>query len=126
MLRLGCVQSRLLVVNDQHCTPTYVPHLAKAVLFLAGYNAANPAPWGIYHVTNTGATTWHGFAKEIFRQAEMDVVVEPVSTAEYGGLAPRPKYSVLDTTAYHSLGGPPMPHWKEALQEYFANVHAYL
>ncbi len=34
--------------------------------------------------------------------------------------APRPAYSVLDTTAYHRLGGPVMPDWKAAIAEYFA------
>ena len=29
---------------------------------------------------------------------------------------------MLDTTAYHRLGGPAMPDWKEALVEYFAEL----
>lgn len=122
MLRLGGVQPELRVIADQYCTPTYVPHLVRAILFLAGATTGRPAPWGIYHVTNTGQTTWFEFATEIFRQAGMDVVVRPISTAEYGAPAKRPAYSVLDTAAYHRLGGPPMPDWKSALVEYFASV----
>ncbi len=71
-------------------------------------------------MTNTGQTTWHDFAVEIFRLADMRVSVRPITTAEYGALAARPSYSVLDTTAYHKLGGPPMPDWKAALADYFA------
>ena len=59
----------LRVVADQHCTPSYVPHVARAILFLAGVIVRRPAPWGIYHVTNRGATTWHEFACEIVRLA---------------------------------------------------------
>jgi dTDP-4-dehydrorhamnose reductase len=50
----------------------------------------------------------------------MPVVVRPITTAEYGAPAPRPAYSVLDTAAYHRLGGPAMPEWNAALAEYFA------
>jgi dTDP-4-dehydrorhamnose reductase len=49
----------------------------------------------------------------------MKVSLEPITTAEYGAPAARPSYSVLDTTVYHRLGGPPMPDWKAALNEYF-------
>ena len=118
MLRLGRTQSEIRIVADQHCTPSYVPHVARAVLFLAGFTKAKPAPWGIYHVTNTGETTWYDFAVEIFRQAGLDVAVKPITTAEYGAPAARPSYSVLDTAAYHRLGGPSMPDWKTALEEY--------
>jgi len=119
MLRLGATKPRLSIVADQHCTPTYVPHLAGAILFLLGVDGVH-APWGAYHVTNTGETTWRDFAAEIFRLANLQVEIQPITTAEYGAPAPRPSYSVLDTAAYHDLGGPPMPDWKAALAEYFA------
>ena len=71
-------------------------------------------------MTNTGQTTWQEFAAEVFRQAGKQVLIRPITTAQYGAPAARPSYSVLDTTAYHRLGGPPMPDWKAALAEYFA------
>jgi dTDP-4-dehydrorhamnose reductase len=138
MLRLGAARPELRIVDDQHCTPTFVPHLARAILFLLGLNGKRsdkgvcpifagtkigtvpkPAPWGTYHVTNTGEATWREFAAEIFRLAGMQVDIHPITTAEYGAPAARPSYSVLDTAAYHRLGGPPMPDWKAALEEYF-------
>lgn len=122
MLRLGGSRPEVRVVADQHCTPTYVPHLARGILWLAGHTSGHPAPSGIYHVTNTGHTTWHAFAVEIFRQAGMSVKVQAISTAEYGAKAARPPYSVLDTSRYHMLGGPPMPDWRAALVEYFAEA----
>jgi dTDP-4-dehydrorhamnose reductase len=71
-------------------------------------------------VTNTGKAKWCEFAAEIFRQAGMRVAIRPITTAEYAAAAARPSYSVLDTSAYHRLGGPTMPDWKVALAEYFA------
>jgi dTDP-4-dehydrorhamnose reductase len=122
MLRLGQSRPELRVVADQRCTPTYVPHLARAIAFLVGAATGRAAPWGTYHVTNTGQATWCEFAAEIFRQAGKRVAIHPITTAEYGAPAARPSYSVLDTTAYHRLGGPPMPDWKAALAEYFAEL----
>jgi dTDP-4-dehydrorhamnose reductase len=124
MLRLGAARPELRVVADQHCTPTYVPHLARAIRFLVGAAGGRPAPWGTYHVTNTGGTTWYEFAAEIFRLAGLAVKLQPITTAQWAAPSPRPSYSVLDTTAYHRLGGPPMPEWKAALTEYFAEWRA--
>jgi len=120
MLRLGAERAELQIVGDQYCTPTYVPHMARAVLFLVGAANGRPAPWGTYHVTNSGETTWSEFAAEIFHLAGMQVAIHSITSAEYGARAARPSYSVLDTTAYHRLGGPAMPSWKAALAEYFA------
>ncbi len=119
MLRLGSSRPRLRIVADQHCTPTYVPHLAEALLFLVGATSGCPAPWGTYHVTNAGATTWRDFASEIFHQVGLPVTIDAITSAEYGAAAARPSYSVLDTAAYDRLGGPAMPDWRAALTEYF-------
>ncbi|HEY4761087.1 MAG TPA: dTDP-4-dehydrorhamnose reductase [Thermoguttaceae bacterium] len=119
MLRFADTLVALRIVADQYCTPSYVPHVARAVMFLAGLTNSQPAPWGIYHVTNSGACTWYDFAVEIFRQAGINTKPEAITSAEYAAPAARPSYSVLDTTAYHRIGGPPMPDWKAALEEYF-------
>jgi dTDP-4-dehydrorhamnose reductase len=117
MLRLGRERNHLRVVDDQHCAPSYVPHVADAILFLLKTEAR-----GTFHVVNTGATTWHGFAAEIFRLAVMPVTLERITTAQYGAPAPRPGYSLLDTSKYHALAGPPMPIWQEALAEYLGTL----
>ena len=116
MVRLGNRQKQLRVVSDQHCTPSYVPHVARAIRFLLDTHG-----YGTYHVVNSGETTWYDMAVEIFRQSGLEVEVEPITTAEYGAPAPRPSYSVLDTAKYHALAGSPaMPPWQDALAEYLA------
>lgn len=113
MLRLGRERDELKVVGDQHCTPSYVRHVARAICFLT-----QEQHFGLFHVTNQGETTWYDLAAEIFRHARLGVHLHWITTAEYGAPAPRPSYSVLDTSKYHELGGPTMPHWTEALREY--------
>jgi dTDP-4-dehydrorhamnose reductase len=115
MLRLGAERDRLHVVDDQHCTPSYVVHVSRAVLFLLGTGA-----YGTYHIVNAGSTSWYEFAREIFRLAKMDVVLERITSEQFVAPAPRPRYSVLDTRKYQSLGGPALPPWREAVAEYLA------
>jgi dTDP-4-dehydrorhamnose reductase len=113
MLRLGQEGRRLRVVDDQHCTPSYVLDVATAMLYLIHIGAT-----GLYHVVNGGQTTWFDLASAIFRLAGMEVSLEPITTAQYGAPAPRPGYSVLSTDKYQVTGGPIMPHWQAALERY--------
>ncbi len=115
----------LRVVADQRCTPSFAPHVARAVCFLLDIGRGVPAPWGTYHVTNAGATTWYEFAVELLRRAGIRAEVTAITTAEYGALAPRPAYSVLDTTRYRQLGGPELPPWQAALDEYLPETVEY-
>lgn len=122
MLRLARAGKPLKVVNDQHCTPSYVPDVARAIRFLTQGAITGKTPAGIYHVTHGGSTNWHDFAAEIFRQKGLQVSLTPISTAEYAAPAPRPRYSVLNTAKYHALGGPEMPTWQTALATYLASI----
>ncbi len=126
MLRLGRERDTVQVVADQVCSPTYVPNLAAAVLFLLEAKA-----YGTFHVVDRGATSWHGFAEELFRQADLSTRVEAISTEQYiaarirsgasvGEIAARPAYSVLDTAKYGRLGGPEMPAWQDGIAAYLA------
>ena len=42
MLQSAAMQKTIRVVNDQRCTPSYVPHVARAIIFLL--DASHPAP----------------------------------------------------------------------------------
>ena len=113
MLDLGQTHRQLRVVDDQTCTPSYVPHVARAILFLSQQRAC-----GTFHVVNAGSTTWYGFAQQIFRLVNLPVEIVPITSKEYAAKAARPAYSVLDTHKYLALGGPPLPAWQQALSEY--------
>ncbi|HPZ82715.1 MAG TPA: dTDP-4-dehydrorhamnose reductase, partial [Thermogutta sp.] len=79
MIRLANEGRPLRVVDDQFCTPSYVVHVARAIIFLIQTDM-----YGTFHIVNDGATTWYRFAREIFRQLKMDVDITPISTEEYG------------------------------------------
>ncbi len=105
--------STLRVVADQRGCPTFCDDLAEALLNLA----ASPAR-GVVHVVNSGETTWHGFACEIARLLGSEIPIEPVPTEAFPRPAPRPSYSVLDTTRLREILGRPMPSWQDALARY--------
>lgn len=113
MLRAAAENRPLRVVDDQVVTPTGTRDLARAVaLLIAG------APYGLYHLTNTGQCSWYEFAHEIFRRSGQTPELRPVSTAEMGRKARRPAYSVLDNHNFRAAGFADLRSWQEALQEY--------
>lgn len=119
MLRLSGEHSRLKVVSDQKGSPTSAAELAKMILNLIGAGE-KPAmsPFGIYHGTCEGETTWFEFTKKIFEIADINCEVLPVTTEEYGAKAKRPAYSVLENKKYNQLGFPGFKQWEEALRDY--------
>ena len=70
---------------------------------------------GIFHVSAAGAASWYEVALEILRLARLATEVRPVSTAEYGAKAPRPRYSVLDDSKLRAAGIAPIDEWRTRL-----------
>ena len=119
ILALGQKRTRLDVVSDQICNPTYVVQLADAIRFLVATDQR-----GTLHVVNSGGVSWFDLAVEILQVANIDCHVTPISTAEYAAPAPRPPYSVLDTTRYEALHAPVMSDCKQAVAEFLATCEA--
>jgi dTDP-4-dehydrorhamnose reductase len=117
MLRLSKERKELTIVNDQHCTPSYAADVAAAIARLIETDQ-----YGLYHATNSGGTTWYEFASEIFRQAKIDIVVRPITSAAYPQKAKRPGYSVLDCRKLAGVIGGPLPPWQDALGRYLVQL----
>jgi dTDP-4-dehydrorhamnose reductase len=119
MLKLGKTHDTLRVVNDQIGTPTYTLDLARLLV-----DMIETEKYGHYHATNEGGyISWADFAKEIFRQAGMNVNVIPVTTAEYGlSKAVRPFNSRLEKGKLVENGFEPLPDWKDAVGRYIKTL----
>ena len=94
ILRLADTQKEIKVVSDQIGSPTNAHDLADFLLEIISINSTN---YGTYHFSNTGETSWYGFAKEVFRICNVSADLQLISSSAYASLANRPKYSVLDT-----------------------------
>lgn len=114
MLRLAREQGSLRVVADQQGSPTWTGHLAPALVRLVERGVV-----GTFHLSNSGITSWHGFATAIVEEAGMEhVTVEPISAADYVTAARRPPFSALDNRAWRELGEPALPPWRDGLAAY--------
>jgi len=112
MLRLAGERDAVQVITDQIGSPTWSGHLAPAILGLLERELS-----GLVHLTGAGEVSWNGFAKEIFRQADVECLVEAASSEQMARPAPRPAWSALASERDDVL---PMPDWRDGLAGYLA------
>jgi dTDP-4-dehydrorhamnose reductase len=118
MLRLGKERGAVSVVNDQIGMVTYTYDLARLVV-----DMIQTKEYGTYHATNSGDfISWYDFAKEIFKQAGMDVPVTPVDSSAFPAKAKRPKNSRMNQTELDKHGFNRLPDWHDALARYLKEL----
>jgi len=113
MIRLGEERGEVGVVHDQVGSPTYTVDLGRFMVELMETDK-----YGIYHATNSGVCSWYEFAVEIYKQAGMNVTVNPLTSDQFPRPAARPQYSVLSKKKIEEKGLTPLRDWKEALAAY--------
>ena len=122
MTKLGSTRDEINVVADQHGSPTYAKDLTEII-----YQAIEKKiPYGIYHATNQGYTTWYDFTKEILAEQGIKCKVNPVTTEEYIEMmkitqAKRPFNSQLSKNKLLKQGIN-VPDWKDGLKRYLAEA----
>ncbi len=127
ILRLAKERDALKVVADQFGAPTPAALIADVTAHvIARYLATSDAsdfPFGTYHLTTQGETSWHGYAttligvaRELGAQTRLAPAnIAPVPTAEYPLPAPRPASSRLSTDKLQRTFGLVLPQWERAL-----------
>lgn len=119
MQRLGRERAEMRVVADQHGTPTAALEIAEALIAIAEKIRGGAEPWGTYHFTARGETTWHGFAERVFEDLERRTGRRPVctaiTTADYPTPARRPANSRLDCGKFDATFALPRVAWTERL-----------
>ncbi|MDH5574680.1 MAG: dTDP-4-dehydrorhamnose reductase [Nitrospirota bacterium] len=98
------------VVNDQFGSPTFAPHLARAVFQLVETDA-----YGTYHMAGSGGTSWYEFTQALYVALGIQTTVVPIPTAQYPLPAPRPAYAVLTSLQQPLI---PLPPWEEGVGEF--------
>lgn len=117
VLRLAAEQDELRIVADQWGAPTSTEDLAAAIFRIRSKCAG--APWGTYHFTGAGKTTWQGFASRVVeaqaRFTGRHPRVTAIATAEFASKAKRPVNSVLDTAHFAAVFGLSAAPWQQAV-----------
>lgn len=117
MLNLGKTRDKLSVVADQIGSPTYTFDLARLLV-----DMIETEKYGRYHATNEGLCSWYEFACEIFKQAGMNVTVEPVTSDQFPVKAKRPMNSRISKDKLKENGFQPLPSWQDALRRYLTEI----
>ena len=114
MLRLAGERDEISVVTDQVGNPTSTFELIRMIDAVLTH-------WqpGVYHATCEGVCSWNVFAREIFRQAGVNVAVKDIDSKTLARKANRPAWSVLSKDKMAAVTGHRPTQWQDALREYF-------
>jgi dTDP-4-dehydrorhamnose reductase len=127
MLRLAGERDTLSVVDDQIGAPTGAELLADvtahAIRTLLHGKPARADLAGLYHLTASGSTSWHGYAQFVLQTArDAGVVlaatperVQAVPTSAYPTPARRPLNSRLDCSRLQAAFGLVLPPWQQGV-----------
>ena len=131
ILRLAAERDSLRIVGDQFGAPTSSESIADGVVQLVqAWQPQQENQSGIYHFTNTGETSWHGFSCEIVNEynrlsaaknwpaLKVGVKnIDSITTADYPTPAARPENSRLDNTKLKKAFNAALPSWQAGLQQ---------
>jgi dTDP-4-dehydrorhamnose reductase len=133
MLRLAAERKQLNVVSDQLGAPTSAALLADLSAHLVRRlqtDGAESYPFGTYHLSASGETSWHAYACHVITralQAGRPLQLTPdniraIATDDYPTAARRPQNSRLDTSQFQATFGLRMPPWQHGLDHILQQI----
>lgn len=133
---LGQTVTKFSVVRNVFTNVTYVPHLAKALRWMVENRDTITVedgvmvPVGIYHITNTGMTTWYEVATHIARYLSRGDKLVPTTLRDYCKRENRdpnlsPTFTCLCQSRYEATRGPKLPPWQEAVKTWSSKARAH-
>jgi dTDP-4-dehydrorhamnose reductase len=127
ILRLARERDELRIVDDQIGAPTSAALIAQATVLAirAAVRERTEGQFasGLFHLTASGATSWHGFAAAILEgetrrgllAPRRALRLVPIASEEYPRPAARPKNSRLAGDRLKRRFGIALPCWKDGL-----------
>lgn len=116
ILELAKTRHEFPVVCDQFGSPTHTVDLARKLIWLL-----DSPLYGIYHITNTGKTSWCELASTALELAGIrNVHVIPTPASQWPSPTRRPENSVLRHQALEMQGKDDLPDWKQGLADFLA------
>jgi len=114
MLRLGGERDALSIVGDQIGGPTPADAIAQMLVDVAQGLCAGKQG-GTYHFSGVPDVSWADFARDIFAQADLQVTVSDIATAQYPTPAVRPLNSRLNCAVLEADFGIKRPDWRSGV-----------
>jgi dTDP-4-dehydrorhamnose reductase len=130
ILRLAAEREELNIVADQIGAPTSARFIAETTAHILRQTQqernAKTFTSAIYNLTNSGETSWHGFAEKIVELAKQqnielkNRIINPIPTSAYPTPAKRPLNSRLSTQKLTQHFNLKMPSWETVLERCLA------
>ena len=119
MLRLAAERDALSIVADQFGAPTSAELIAEVTAHAIVAHRGGRLDSGVYHLTASGHTTWHGLARHVVARAIANGAtlsahsdrIAPITTEQYPVPAKRPHNSRMVTMALQDALGLEFPDW---------------
>ena len=108
----------LRLVADEVGSPSYTRDVAEVIVELIGADGGTVG--GLHHLVNGGHVSRAGWARELLRQARVDVPTEDVPAATWPRASRPPAWAVLEPTPLP--GGEPLRPWPAALADYLPTL----
>jgi dTDP-4-dehydrorhamnose reductase len=116
ILDLASKGQDIAVVTDELGAPTYAQDLAFAIIELV-----DKAPYGIYHLVNSGHVSRYGFARQVLNlTGYSSLAIRPILLSEYQRDSCPPRNGILSNWVASSYGITLRP-WQTALGEFLTN-----
>lgn len=127
ILRLAAEREELKIVSDQIGSPTWARLIAETTAHVVWQamkqRQDSRFSSGVYHLTSSGETSWHGFAEKIVdivrEQGKVELknrAIQPIPTTDYPLPAQRPANSRLSSDRLEQQFGLTLPSWDNALK----------
>lgn len=126
ILRLATERDALNIVDDQCGTPTSAALLADVTAQVVGRvrrEGLQDFPFGLYHLTAAGETTWYHYARFVVEETLRagkplkinTEAIRPIASTDYPVLAKRPANSRLDTSLFRNTFDLTLPAWQSGV-----------
>ncbi|PVE21376.1 dTDP-4-dehydrorhamnose reductase [Microvirga sp. KLBC 81] len=129
ILKLAAARDELLIVADQHGSPTSAHDIADGIVAVCRNILKSPSDEslrGVFHMAGTGYTTWADFATQIVEEAARrggrKVAVKAIGTADYPTPAKRPANSRLDCSKLFQTHKVKLQDWQTSLTDCIARL----
>ena len=125
MLNLIEDKSEIKVVSNQIGSPTSSISLARACSELINLIKKGETLPSVLHWSDAGEASWYEVALEISKIGkelgilESSGVIIPIKDIDFPSQAPRPSYSILDSSLSQNILRMNPIHWKDSLKEIF-------
>jgi len=111
----------LRIISDIPTSPTWSDDLARVTHFLVRRKKT-----GLYHIVNQETATPYEISQEILKQTGLKRDFQPMTSENYGFIAPRAVHTMLDAERYRKLkNAPEMNSWRKSLADYLSSRSAF-